>query len=110
MREGTEKAPTIDPVARDGDEAIARSRRLGQETLAALEALRLAALAPVPGAPAPPRAVVAAAPDASGATPPDAASGAGADPFDVVLEREVDRLRRELRELLTHAPDRTASA
>lgn len=108
MREHDEEdLPILDAVVRGGDAAIIQSSRLGRETLAELEALRLAALAPLgtagPGGDAPARpgrgdgSAVFLDPDTMRprATPPLAGGS-----IDVVLEREVDALRRELRALL----------
>ena len=124
MREHDEEdLPILDAVVRVGDEAIIRSLRTGRETLAALEALRRAALEPgecggttvPPHTPAPEGGVAAGSRPGAGdgsavVLDPDTmrprpgrrvASGA---PVDVVLERHVDALRRELRELLGDAP------
>ena len=124
MREHDEEdLPILDAVVRGGDAAIIRSLRLGRETLAELEALRRAALEPDgrpdgPNAADDPDPVAAAAPARPG-------SGDGSPVFldpdtmrprpararrddeasiDVVLERHVDALRRELRELLGAPP------
>ena len=132
MRELEEEdLPILDAVVRGGDAAIIRSLRLGRETLAELETLRRAALEPDRG----PDAGADAGPDrragpglgdgsavfldpdtmrprarppgAALAAPPPAAGAAPEAPIDVLLEREVDLLRRELRELLSGGPPAT---
>ena len=123
MREHDEEdLPILDAVVRGGDAAIIRSLRLGRETLAELEALRRAALVP-DGRPGGSSAADDAGPAAAPARPgsgdgspvfldpdtmrPRPVRSARRDdemPIDVVLERHVDALRRELRELLGAPP------
>ena len=110
MREHDEEdLPILDAVVRGGDAAIIQSSRLGRETLAELEALRLAALAPAPHGAAGPDGDAPARPGRGDGSPvfldpdtmrPRATPPPAAGSIDVVLEREVDALRRELRALL----------
>ena len=134
MREHDEEdLPILDAVVRGGDAAIIRSLRLGRETLAELETLRRAALEADErpgGHPDGPNAADDADPvvPVGAAAPARPGSGDGSPvfldpdtmrprpvrarrddgtPIDVVLERHVDALRRELRELLGEAPGAT---
>ena len=122
-----EDLPILDAVVRGGDEAIILSMRLGRETLAELEALHRAVLEPEDGADG--HGPVALGASAGRVPRPGAGDGSAVrldagprDPgatahgrhgdgrgerrrddagsIDVLLERHVDRLRRELRELL----------
>ncbi len=108
-----EDLPVLDAVVRSGDPSIIRGLRMGRETLQAIESLRRAALEDAPSEP--PDAARAAADRspvyldaetprrvaaARSFTARCVASGTRLGDVDILLERPVDVLRRELRDML----------